>query len=69
MDIPAEEYYPIYDLLCEMYYGKYITDDMTADEQRAIADELVHKAFYDAPENYKIDPGYFYEYLGLEMAE
>ena len=66
VDIPAEEYYPIYDFLCEMYYGKYITDDMTADEKRAVADELVHKAFYDAPENYKTDPDYFYEYLGLE---
>ncbi len=68
MDIPAEEYYPIYDFLCEMYYNKYITEDMTGDEKKAVADELVHKAFYDAPENYKIDPDYFYEYLGLETA-
>ena len=66
VDIPAEEYYPIYDFLCEMYYGKYISGTMTADEKKAVADELVHKAFFDAPENYKIDPDYFYEYLGLE---
>ena len=65
IDIPEEEYYAIYDFLCQMYYDKYLTDDMTDEEKRAIADELVHKAFYDAPEDYKIAPEYFYEYLGL----
>ena len=65
IDIPAAEYYAIYDFLCDMYYDKYITDDMTDEEKRAIADELVYKAFYDAPENYKTAPEYFYEYLGL----
>jgi len=65
VDIPPEEYYPIYDLLCEMYYDKYITESMSAEEKKAVADELVHKAFYDAPENYKTAPDYFYEYLGL----
>lgn len=66
IDIPAEDYYAIYDFLCKMYYDKYITDDMSAQEKRAIADELVHKAFYDAPTDYKISPEYFYTYLGLE---
>lgn len=65
VDIPPEEYHPIYEYLCRMYYGKYVTGSMTDAEKRAVADELVHKAFYDAPENYKINPGYFYEYLGL----
>jgi len=68
MDIPPEEYHPIYDFLCRIYYGKYVSETMTAEEKKAIADELVHKAFYDAPENYKIDPDYFYEYLGLETS-
>ena len=65
IDIPAEDYFPIYDFLCEMYYDKYIADGMTDEEKRVIADELVYKAFYDAPANYKIAPEYFYEYLGL----
>ena len=65
MDIPMEEYYPIYEFLCEMYYDKYITDDMTDEEKQRVADELIKKAFYDAPEDYKIDEDYFYEYLGL----
>ena len=69
MDIPIEEYYPIYDFLCEMYYDKYITEDMTDEEKRAVADELIKKAFYDAPEDYKIDEDYFYEYLGLTIDE
>ncbi len=69
MDIPIEEYYPIYDFLCEMYYDKYITEDMTDEEKRAVADELIKKAFYDAPEDYKIDEDYFYEYLGLTIEE
>ena len=38
---------------------------MTDEEKRVVADELIYKAFYDAPENYKIDTDYFYEYLGL----
>ena len=65
VDIPIEEYYPIYDFLCEMYYEKYITEDMTDEEKRTVADELIKKAFYDAPDDYKIDENYFYEYLGL----
>lgn len=65
VDIPMEEYHLIYDFLCEMYYNKYITEGMTTEEKKAVADELIRKAFFDAPENYKIDPDYFYEYLGL----
>jgi len=63
IDIPAEDYTPIYDYLCEMYYEKYITEDMTNEQMRKIADELVTKAFYDVPKNYKEDKDYFYEYL------
>lgn len=65
IDIPPEEYYPIYDFLCELYYNKYVSDAMTDEEKKAVADELIKKAFFDAPENYKTDPDYFYEYLGL----
>lgn len=67
IDIPSEEYYPIYDYLCEMYYEKYLSENMTEDEMLKVADELVYKAFYDAPEGYKIDSDYFYEYLEKYM--
>lgn len=63
IDIPAEEYHAIYEYLCEMYYGKYITADMNEQERNAVAAELVDKAFFDAPENYKIDEQFFYDYL------
>ena len=65
IDIDQAEYYPIYDFLCELYYSKYITEDMTEDEARAVADELVDKAFFDAPDNYKTDPDRFYENLNV----
>lgn len=69
IDLPAEKYYPIYDYLCEMYYKKYITPDMTPEEAKAVADELVDKAFYDAPEGYKITPQRMYDNLELYLEE
>lgn len=63
MDIPEEEYLPICDFLCELYYEKYITEDMTMEEARAVADELIEKAYYDAPEGYKTNEERFYENL------
>ena len=38
-----------------------------SDRMSKVADELVYKAFYDAPEGYKIDSDYFYEYLEKYM--
>lgn len=69
IDLPAEKYYPIYDYLCEMYYKKYITPDMTPEEAKAVADELVDKAFYDAPEGYKITSQRIYDNLELYLEE
>lgn len=63
IDLPSEEYDPIYDFLCELYYKKYITSDMTEKEMIAVADELVEKAFYDAPEDYKVNKERFYDNL------
>lgn len=61
IDIPEKEYAPIIDYLCEMYYKKYITADMSADEAKKVADELVYKASYDAPEGFKIDTQRYYD--------
>ena len=63
LDIPAEEYRPIYDYICEMYYRKNITPDMDEAARKAVADELVEKAFYDVSDDYKIDREYFYTVL------
>ena len=65
INIPQSEYLPIYDFLCRLYYGKYITADMTEAERRSVADELIYKAFYDAPEGYKTETDRFYENLEL----
>ncbi len=67
IDIDKEEYYPIYDFLCRLYYSRYITEDMTDEEARAVADELVDKAFYDSPDNYKTDPDRFYDQLEVYL--
>lgn len=63
IDIPAEEYNKIYDYICKMYYDKYITADMDEAQRNAVADELTDKAFYDVPEEYKINPDYFHTFL------
>ena len=64
IDIPAEEYRPIYDYICKMYYNKYITADMDASQRKLVADELVEKAFFDVDAaQYKTDADYFYTVL------
>lgn len=67
IDIDETEYYPIYDFLCALYYDCYLQPDMTPEEARQVADELVHKAFYDAPEGYKINEQRFYDNLEARM--
>lgn len=63
IDIDETEYYPIYDFLCALYYDRYLQPDMTPEEARQVADELVYKAFFDAPEGYKINEQRFYDNL------
>lgn len=68
IDIDEAEYYPIYDFLCDIYYSKYLTPEMTDEEARQVADDLVYKAFYDAPEGYKICQQRFYDNLEARLA-
>lgn len=68
IDIDETEYYPIYDFLCELYYDRYLQPDMTPEEARQVADELVYKAFYDAPEGFKINEQRFYDNLEARIA-
>lgn len=60
IQIPQEEYYPIYDLLCDMYYSKYTTPNMTTQEISAVADRLVDMVTFDVPEGYDIPAEYFH---------
>ena len=69
IDIPARTYEPIYEYLCKLYYRKYVTADMTDEEARAVADELVDKAFYDSPEDYKTETQPFYDNLDAYRAQ
>lgn len=63
IDIPIEEYDPIYEFIGRMYYDRYITEDMTREEAEALAETLVERAFYDAPEDYPIRGERFYTLL------
>ncbi len=69
IDIPAQTYEPIYDYLCRLYYRRYVMADMTDEEARAVADELVDKAFYDSPEDYKTETQPFYDNLDVYRAQ
>ena len=69
IDIAEKEYEPIYDFLCRLYYGKYGTEDMTEEDAIALADELAERAFYDAPEGYKLNTDRFYENIECLIAE
>lgn len=69
IDLPAETYVPIYNYLCALYYPGRVTADMTDEEARAVADELVDKAFYDSPEDYKTETQPFYDNLDAYRAQ
>lgn len=63
IEIEQEEYYPIYDYIANMYYRKYINNNMSYDEAKFVADTLVERVTYDVPEEYNIDTNRFYDYL------
>lgn len=65
IQIDQEEYYPIYDYICDMYYTKYITSDMSYSEAKKVADTLVDEVMFDVPEEYNIDTNRFYHCLDM----
>lgn len=58
-----EEYYPIYDYLCEIWYPRHIAEGMSYEQALEVADDLVYRAFFDAPDDYTITPQRFYDNL------
>ena len=63
IQIEQQEYYPIYDYICDMYYSKYITPEMSYSEAKKIADALMDEVTYDVPLEYNIDTNRFYNCL------
>lgn len=68
ISIPKEEYYPIYDYICDLYYHRNITPDMTQEEAEAVAHELVEKVAYDVPEDFNLDTSRFYDNLNTYLS-
>lgn len=63
IEISQDQYYPIYDFISDIYYNKYLSEEFTYDEAKALTDILVEKIIFDVPEEYNIDINHFYEYL------
>lgn len=61
--VEQSEYYPIYDYICEMYYKKNISEDMTYEQMQEVANNLVKKVTLYVPNEYNIDTNRFYENL------
>ena len=56
-----DAYYPIYDYLCKMYFGKYIKEGMSYDEAYSVYEEMMRIVTFDVSDDYNIDIDYFYD--------
>lgn len=63
INVSQENYYPIYEYICNMYFKKYINENTTYEEALQITKDLLAKILYDVPEDYNIDENYFYQCL------
>ena len=63
IEVDNDEFNPIIDYLCDMYFNKYITDDMSYEEARIIAENLEEKIIRNTRGNYEIDVNRIYENL------
>lgn len=61
--LEQSEYYPIYDYISNIYYKNRINADMSYEDAKLVADELVERVTYDVPEEYNIDINHFYDYF------
>ena len=61
--VEQQEFYPIYEYVSKMYYKKKLNSNMSYEEARKVADELVARITFDVPEEYNIDTEYFYKYF------
>lgn len=63
IELPQEQYYPIYDYISDMFLRKHVTSEMSYDEAKNQMDILLEQILFDVPEEYNIDTNHFYEYL------
>ena len=63
INVSKEEYYPIYEYVCDMYYKSNISPYMRRDEMIEVADSLYRKVSRYVPNDYKIEKKLFYDYL------
>lgn len=63
ISVEQSEFHPIYEYISDMYYGKYISSEMSYDEAVQVTDQLLSRIMFDVPEEYNIDTEYFYNYL------
>ncbi len=63
IELPQEQYYPIYDYISNMFLRKHVTPEMSYDEAKNQINMLLEQIQFDVPEEYNIDTNHFYEYL------
>ncbi|MBQ6841582.1 MAG: hypothetical protein IJO63_05685 [Bacilli bacterium] len=63
MEISQDQYRPIYEVICELFFTKYITPDMSYEEAKICTNILVERILYDVPVEYNIETSYFYDLL------
>lgn len=63
IELPQEQYYPIYDYISDMFLRKHVTPGMSYEEAKNQMNILLEQILFDVPEEYNIDTNHFYEYL------
>ena len=63
IELPQEQYYPIYDYISDMFLRKHVTPGMSYEEAKNQMNILLEQILFDIPEEYNIDTNHFYEYL------
>lgn len=63
IDVPQEQYYPLYDYIARMYYDANIHEGMSQIEMEEVRNNFIYKLTYDVPEEYHIDVEHLNEYF------
>jgi hypothetical protein len=63
IDVPQEQYYPLYDYIAKMYYDANIHEGMSRAEIEKIRDNFIYKLTYDVPAEYNVDIEHLHEYF------
>lgn len=69
IDIEPNEYYPIYNYISNMYFRKYIDNNMSYNEAKKVTTILIDNIMFDVPDEYNINIEVFYKCLDDYCAE